>query len=247
MEAGLLNKKVLFIIQARMNSTRFKGKVLRPIPIENGKTTLKWIVDILKDTKLEHKIIVATSKAKENLKICNYCNHHQIDFYQGSENDVLSRFIEVSKKFKEYNCIVRLTADNPILDLKILEKVIFFHLINGNDYSYTEDLPLGMNFEIISRKALLSLEKKKLTKSDKEHVTPFFKKNSRCKKGKYIPELSFELKKLRLTIDYPLDFIVLSVILSMGISLQLGGVELIEEVYKKNKWVLNVNEGLVQK
>ena len=247
MEVGQSNKKVLFVIQARMNSSRFKGKVLRPIPIENGKPVLKWIVDILKDTKLEHKIIVATSKAEENLKICNYCNNHQIDFYQGSENDVLSRFIEISKQFQDYDTVIRLTADNPILDPKILEKVILFHLINENDYSYTEDLPLGMNFEIISRGALLSLEKKKLTNNEKEHVTPFFKKNRCYKKGKYIPELSFEMKKLRLTIDYPLDFVVLSVILSIGISMQLDGVELIEEVYKKNKWVLNVNEGLVQK
>ena len=202
--------------------------------------------DILKDTKPEHKIIVQ-HKSEENLKILNYCKNHHIDFYQGSENDVLSRFIEVSKKFMDYNCIVRLTADNPIIDLKILEKVVLFHLINKNDYSFTDSLPIGMNFEIISREALLSLEKKKLTNYEKEHVTPFFKKNSRCKKGKYIPELSFEFKKLRLTIDYPLDFIVISVIISMGISWQLGGVELIEEVYKKNKWVLNVNEGLGQK
>lgn len=227
-----------------MNSTRFKGKVLRSIPIENGKPILKWIVDILKDTKLEHKIIVATSNAEEDLKICNYCNNHQIDFYKGSENDVLSRFIEVSKKFKEYNCVVRLTADNPIIDLKILEKVILFHLINKNDYSFTDSLPIGMNFEIISREALLSLEKKKLTKNEKEHVTLLLKKNSYYKKGKYIPNLSFEMKKFRLTIDYPLDFVVLSVILSIGAKAKLYGVELIEEIYKKNKWILNVNEGL---
>ena len=75
MEDGQSNKKVAFIIQARMKSTRLPGKILLPIPLGNGKPLLSWIIDELKNSRHQSKIIVATSVNIENLKALNGSAH----------------------------------------------------------------------------------------------------------------------------------------------------------------------------
>ena len=54
------------ILQARLGSKRFPGKVLKKI---NGKTILEYTIKRLKKTKLSKNIIVATTKREEDQKI----------------------------------------------------------------------------------------------------------------------------------------------------------------------------------
>ena len=54
------------ILQARLGSKRFPGKVLKKI---NGKTILEYTIKRLKKTKLSKNIIVATTKREEDQKM----------------------------------------------------------------------------------------------------------------------------------------------------------------------------------
>lgn len=247
MEVGQLNKRVGFIIQARMKSTRLPEKILLPIPISLGKPLLSWILDELKDTKYIFDIIVATSVNKENDILVSYCESNGVGCFRGDEENVLSRYVSIVKQ-KKYDCIVRLTADNPIVDIAILDETIGYHFSEGNDYTKSEGLPVGMNFEVISPSCLLDVERHEVTEADKEHVTLFIKNSGMYKTGIYKPIVNSKLKELRLTIDYASDYTLLSAILSRYENENfLKGVRLVESTFNLYPWLFESNSINYQK
>ena len=100
------------IIQARMSSKRLPGKVLKKI---NGKPVLEIMLNRLEKIKNKFKIIVATSYTKEDEKIVQLCKRLKSDYFRGSLNDVMQRYIKCAKNYK-FEHIVRLTGDAPLID-----------------------------------------------------------------------------------------------------------------------------------
>ena len=247
MEVGLSNKKIAFIIQARMQSTRLPGKILLPIPLGNGKPLLSWIIDEVKMSKYKAEIIIATSVNSENDILVSFCEQNQVHCYRGDEEDVLSRFIAIAKN-GNYDCIVRLTADNPIIDCAILDETIFHHFNETNNYTSTDGLPTGMNFEVISTKTLLDVENYSLTAADREHVTLFVKNSGKYSLGVYKPRINPLLKTLRLTVDYPSDYALLSSILTQSVSdRNQNGIKLVEKTFNLHPWLFETNSNNFQK
>lgn len=243
---GFQNKKVAFIIQARMQSTRLPGKILMPMPFGNGKPLISWIIDELKQSTLNSKIIVATSLNAENDVLESFCDLIKIGCFRGDEENVLSRFTAISQR-EDFECIVRLTADNPILDINILERIVNHHLENDNDYTSTDALPTGMNIEVMSSKALLDIENHNISDADREHVTLFIRNSGKYKTELFNPEIRKELKSLRLTVDYASDFALLSMLLSISLINELSGIKLIESAYSNYNWLFETNQGNIQK
>ena len=244
---GQQNRRIGFIIQARMKSERLPGKILMPVPLINGKPLLLWILDDLKKSKHASETWVATSTNKENDVLEKFCETNGVFCYRGEEEDVLSRFWGIAKE-RQFDEIVRLTADNPLLDIAILDQCISYHIHRNNDYTMTDCLPLGMNFEIISSKALLSTQKADLKNSDKEHVTLYIKNSGLYKKEIFVPKSPSKLKKLRLTVDYPADLMVISTVLRMYDSeRRISGIRLVTEALNKYPFIFEVNRSNVQK
>lgn len=242
MEDGQQNKKVAFIIQARMGSSRLPGKILMNIPMtSSGKPLLEWILDDLKYSCFQNEIIVASSIGVENDQLESFCEVKGIHCYRGDENDVLSRFIDIAN-LSNYDCIVRMTADNPIVDIKLLDQTIKYHIEQDNDYTNTSALPLGMNFEVISPKSILELTGGNLTTEEKEHVTLFIKNQNRYKKGTFDPSLGFNANSLRLTVDYPSDFLVVSWVLQMRMELGMRGIELVKFLNTSYSFMFQINQ-----
>ena len=81
--------KIIIGLQARTNSKRLPGKVLKKI---NDKPLLSFVIDRLKKTKLSNEIFVLTSKQKSDDVIEYYCKKIILNFsevplimyYQGS-------------------------------------------------------------------------------------------------------------------------------------------------------------------
>jgi spore coat polysaccharide biosynthesis protein SpsF len=244
---GLLNKKVAFIIQARMQSTRLPGKILMPLPLGIGKPLLSWIIDEVKKSKYKHEIIIATSVNPANDVLVSFCEQNNVSYFRGDEEDVLSRFTAIAKK-GAYDCIVRLTADNPILDCTILDEILSHHFNEANDYTNTDGLPTGMNFEVISTATLLDLENHSLTVADREHVTLFVKNSCKYSIGVYKPTLNPLLKTLRLTVDYPSDYALLSAILAQSVlDENQRGIKLVEQTFHLYPWLFETNSTNFQK
>jgi spore coat polysaccharide biosynthesis protein SpsF len=239
-----INPRVGFIIQARMKSTRLPGKVLLPLPLNGDKPIIKWIVDSVRNSKFNHNVILATSIDKENDPLSNYCYQNNIECYRGSEDNVLSRFIDIIES-NQFDLVVRLTGDNPFVDIHTLDNVIEHHCEVGNDYTYTFGLPLGMNFEIINKKCLLALKHEKLTEAEAEHVTLYIRSKMACKK-EILPLLeNDDLKDLRLTVDYPSDLTLVNTIASFfGPFVSLAEIRKIKNLYP---WIFESNKDNIQR
>ena len=239
--------KITAIIQARMTSTRLPGKVLMPIPLgKNSKPLIQWIVDSTSKSKFINSIIIATSQNEEDQAIAEFAMSQDIDYLRGDENDVLSRFVECIHKEKS-DIVIRLTGDNPVVDFKIMDEVILTHINNKNDYTYTSNLPTGMNFEVVSSECLLEIFNKKLSPADREHVTLYIKNTDKYRKDEYCKNVNKELKNIRLTVDYPSDFLVVSSLLSLLEDNDSIDIEWIDKMLFQYPWLFHVNKENIQK
>lgn len=247
MAAGQLNNpKIGYIIQARMESTRLPGKVLLPMPISGDIPMIRQIIYQLEQGSISAKTIVATSTNSADNELANYCKSNQIKYFRGEEEDVLSRFITLTETFG-FDVVVRLTGDNPVQDMEMIEKAIQYHINNSADLTTTTGLPLGMNIEVVSGDALIRLKTKKLSIDDKEHVTHYIKHSDEFRKNNVEFDIKPAYKKLRMTVDYPSDFAVLSFILSLQKNEPLYGLRLVDHVLENYPWIFDVNAGNHQK
>jgi spore coat polysaccharide biosynthesis protein SpsF len=245
MEAGQSNK-VIAIIQARIQSKRLPGKVLMPMPLTSDTSILEIIVNQLKKSKFKPTLIIATSVNNADDAIANLCQIKSIEIYRGDEDDVHSRFFEILHN-SDYYTAIRVTGDNPIIDVEYLDTVLENHNKTHSDYSYTTDLPMGMNFEVFDVKAFRRMSNLDLSVEDKEHVTLRFKSDDTFTKNIIKIDSGIQ-QKLRLTIDYPSDYLLVSALFDL--SKQYGiepSLKLIDFVLKKNPWLFQVNEGNFQK
>ena len=167
---------ILAIIQARMTSTRLPGKVL--MDIEN-KPMLWHVINRLRFSKKLDNIILAIPDKKENDILEQFAKNNCIKYFRGSEKDVLSRYYKTAKKFK-VNVIVRITADCPLIDPEIVDRVIQKYSDSNADYTSNtlkKTFPRGLDVEVFNFKILEEAYQKAKEYYQREHVTPYIYKN----------------------------------------------------------------------
>ena len=101
---------VYIILQARMNSERLPGKVMKLI---GGKPMIGIMIDRL--NKSELPVILATSVNGENDVLADYARSLGVIVYRGSEENVLERYYMAARSVNA-KVIIRVTGDNPLLD-----------------------------------------------------------------------------------------------------------------------------------
>jgi len=238
-----LKKKVLAIIQARYNSTRFPGKVVKKI---NNKTILEILIRRLSRSKHISKIIVACSNNRNDKAIVAICKKLGVNYFIGSENDVLNRFYHAAKKFRGIN-IARITADCPLIDPKIVDDVISNFFLKNADYSSNVNPPTfpdGLDVEVFKFRVLKEayINAKKLT--EREHVTPFIINNKKLKK--FNLKSSIDYSTLRLTLDEKEDLILIEKIIKYFKNNLNFNLKNILDLYKNKKNFFLINSHLAR-
>lgn len=167
---------ILAIIQARMSSTRLPGKVLVPI----GNRPMLWhVLKRLSCVPTIEQTVVATSVEPADDRIAEFCLENRFEYFRGSESDVLDRFYHAAKHYSA-DVVVRITADCPLIDPEIVDKVISIQLKGAWDYtSNTIDrtFPDGLDVEAFTFEALKKAWYEATLMSEREHVTPYIWKN----------------------------------------------------------------------
>ncbi len=165
------------IIQARMGSTRLPDKVLMKLA---DKTVLEHVIERVSRSELVQGIVVATTVKKRDLEIARLCAMKGISIFCGSEDDVLDRFYQAAKQFRIKN-IIRITADCPLIDPQVIDRAVKLYFDTGADYvsnTLEETFPDGLDVEVFSFDALEAAWKDARLMSEREHVTPYIRKNS---------------------------------------------------------------------
>ena len=139
--------KIVAIIQARMGSTRLPGKVLKKIV---GIPAIEILLLRLGRSELIDEICIATSHNIENDVLSNTVEKLGHRIIRGSENDVLERFWDAAEATSA-DVIVRITGDCPVIDPKLVDKVIKLFLSSNVDYVSNIDPPTfpdGLDVEV---------------------------------------------------------------------------------------------------
>lgn len=214
--------KILLITQARIGSTRLPGKVLLPIGEE---TLLSIHLKRLKACTTITQIVVATTFEDGVECLIDICREADVDFYQGSLEDVLDRFYRASIEYQP-DWVVRVTSDCPLLDPRVVNQVVLTAIESDVDYCaniITEDFPDGQDVEVFKFSALERAWNEATLKSDREHVTPYIRNNSDFKGG--VLFTAFDVKchsnfnSIRMTVDEKADLIAIRRLIDeLGIS-----------------------------
>ncbi len=208
---------VVALVQARMGSTRFPGKVLQLIDTH---PVLWHVVNRIKAASRINEVVVTTSVRPENDAIRDFCLQQKIACFSGDEADVLDRFYQAAV-FHRASHLVRVTGDCPLVDPGLIDQIAGICLSEELDYCAVgtgagvadktnfKRFPDGMDAEMISLPTLKRIWSEATVSTHREHVTPYLFLNQHLFKMRYL-ECEKDYSNLRLTLDYPEDLKLIS-------------------------------------
>ena len=165
-----------------MASNRLPGKVLKEIC---GKPMLAWVHYRVKKATNVKKVVVATTSSPKDDLIQTFCEKNAIDYFRGSEFDVLERFYQAAKN-TQAGIIVRITADCPLIDPNLIDQCVSRLIDNGLDFvanrlppPFIRTFPIGLDVEVVTFNALERAWDESQETYQREHVMPFFYEEDR--------------------------------------------------------------------
>jgi len=179
--------KYIFLIQARMSSSRFSQKIVTKL--KGNISLLEFVyqrVLLAKCATRDNTIILISSNSNDD-KLEKFLISKNIKYYRGDESNVYKRFYDYLKlQSQHYDYIFRICADNPFLEPQFINEMINF-IENSNfkiDYlSYKDNkgtptilTHYGFFCEMIKYSSFLIARNYITTDAQKEHVTPIFYK-----------------------------------------------------------------------
>ena len=195
---------ILGILQARTGSSRLPGKVLLPLA---GKPMLARQIERLLRAEQLDMLIVATTDEGADDEIADIAGECSVPVYRGSRDDVLDRFYQAARGFAPSH-VVRLTADCPLCDWTLIDRLIAFAL--AGDYDYASNCleptwPDGLDAEVIRFAALKTAWREATSPVDREHVTQFVVRDpQRFRAGSQRNDV--DLSAMRWTVDELRDY-----------------------------------------
>jgi spore coat polysaccharide biosynthesis protein SpsF len=243
--------KNVAIIQARMGSTRFPGKVMKTL---GELTVLGHVITRVKFCPLVDEVMVATTILPTDEVIVKKAKAHGASVFRGSEDDVLSRYYGAAKEAKA-DVIIRVTSDCPLFDPYVLEEMLqkFYQVKDsGQPLDYLSNtlgrtFPRGLDAEIFTFSALERAHFKAKLAMEREHVTPyiyrhpeiFFLKNFLCPE-----DLSFH----RWTLDTQEDFdLIQEIFKALGKARTFFSTREILDLFAQRPELLAINANIRQK
>lgn len=219
MKTELTNSKISAIIEARMGSSRLPGKVLKPlvcIPL------LQHIVERIKSSRYIDTIILATTIKAEDDKLEEFAKNIGINYFRGSEDDVLGRVASAVRKFSP-DIVVNLTGDNPLMDSSLIDDMIDFfysgnydyvtntHMCQTNLWDAVKTFPFGLGVQVFKSRVILEVDEEITDMSVREHATfgIYHRSDKKYNLGAFQAEGKYRewrYPELRLTVDTIEDY-----------------------------------------
>ena len=162
--------RIVATIEARMTSSRLPGKVLMPA---GGVPMLKHLVTRLEAVASIEAIVLATTINKTDDPLVEFAKQENINYYRGSEDDVMLRVIEAAESVNA-DIVVEITGDCPIIDPQIVEQTIRMFKAHNADYvsnAHIRSYPDGMDTQVFTLETLKRSAAITDDPLDHEHVT----------------------------------------------------------------------------
>ncbi len=240
--------RVAAVVQARMGSTRFPGKVLAQLA---GKPVLWHVVRRLQRCETVDAVAVATSDGPGDDPIAAFCEAHGVACVRGPEDDVLRRY-EMAAKRLDPEIIVRVTGDAPLIDPGTIDAVVTVLVESGAGFCTGEEGAASIHegFDPFSRAALRKLVRE--AGDDpvaREHVTGYFKANPGfVQMVRVATDPAFAMGGVRISVDTPADLRFLETLYAR-LGAPAGEIDLaaVVELLKTHPELTRINAGVHQK
>ena len=161
--------KVVATIEARISSSRLPGKVLLPVL---GKPIISYLIERLMAVEGIDDIVIATTTNPNDDVLVTYASDHNVNYFRGSEEDVLLRVINAAKYLKA-DTVIEITADCPIIDPELVFQALEIYRHNDVSYvtnGYIRSYPDGMDVSIFSLDSLIISSEMTTDPLHREHV-----------------------------------------------------------------------------
>lgn len=222
--------RVVALVQARMGSTRFPGKMLAKL---GDYPILEWVLRRLCRSHSLGEIVLATTNQGADEGLLEIASQCGVGVFRGSEDDVLGRFVEAATA-ADADLVVRVCADNPLIDSVEVDRLILESRKHPTDYAFNHQDRLGSRYadgfgaELLSMEVLSEIAAQSSKPEHREHVSKYIwdhpEKYSICA----VPspaELAFP--NLRFDVDTPEDLEHLQSLVGAGVNLATPAAQIV--------------------
>ena len=220
-----------------------------------GKPLLVRMVERIEASAIPKTVVVATTYDAEDDDVEKLCAEYGFNCFRGHPTDLLERHYEAGKKYNA-DIIVKIPSDCPLIDPKIIDRVINYYLDNEDKYGFVSDLhpatfPDGNDVEVMPMEVLETAYNEAKLPMEREHTTPYIWENSdrfRIGNVEWESEKDYSMTH-RFTIDYKEDYDFINRVYDelyekdpmFGLDEILALLEEKPEIYDINKMYAGVN------
>jgi spore coat polysaccharide biosynthesis protein SpsF len=158
-----------------MGSTRLPGKVMLSL---DGSSVLTHVIRRARAADAVDRVVVATTFHPPDDIVARYAEREGAGVFRGSEDDVLGRLRRAAKEY-DAEIVVRLTADNPFVEPKLISAIIR-RVRSGVDYASNKverTWPIGVDAEAFTPNSFDQVATEGREAHHREHVTPYYHEN----------------------------------------------------------------------
>lgn len=144
-----------------------------------GKPLVERIIERVKRCTKVDMIVLATTSKREDDVLCQIAEQNGIACFRGSENDLVDRYYQAALRYSA-DFIVRLPADNPVVEPAEIDRIVVHHLASDDDFSsnthniLSNGYPDGLGAEIFSLERLKEIWKNVEDPRNREHPHTYF-------------------------------------------------------------------------
>lgn len=208
------------VVQARMGSSRFPGKMLARL---GEHTLIEWVFGRVVRARTLDAMALATSAAAENDALEAVARAMGLTVIRGDESDVLSRFVTAARA-TDAAWVVRICADNPFIDPTEIDRLVAFARAENVDYAFNHLNRLnngyadGFGAEMLTAETLYAVDASATEPSHREHVTQYLWRHPERYRIRTFPAPpALAHADLRFDIDTPDDLARLEPLAQLGI------------------------------
>jgi len=201
-----MNARIVAIVQARMGSKRLPGKSMADLA---GKPLLWQFLERIKRCNSVNEIVLATTAKSQDNVLIQVANRCKVQTFRGAENDLIDRYYQAAKLFQA-DIVVRICADNPVVEPAEVDRIINYHQSNDSDFSSnTHNIkgnmyPDGLGAEVFDFTILKELRQLTDNPEHKEHLHSYFYEHpEKYKIGTISCPKSFQRPYLKLDVNTP--------------------------------------------
>jgi spore coat polysaccharide biosynthesis protein SpsF len=157
-----------------MDSSRFPGKVLKPL---RGQPVLEHVIrGCRRVPSLKGGLAVATTQRAVDDPIVDYCQQRGVPVFRGATENVAGRLLDCAQS-SGFDRFFRVNADSPLVDPALLEAAARVYLAGAHDLVtnlHPRTFPYGISVELLRTRSFADALERMNEPGHFEHVTRYY-------------------------------------------------------------------------